>query len=99
MLSTIYEYRPHSPRCFASNRSPVQNLVYKYLTEPIELQMHDKMEKKRGFRSQGLDNAKLKLSKLLSGNYNAQSFFQRLTLYMYIHMYFCISHFHLRSGF
>ena len=39
-----------------------------------ELEMHDKYGKKRGFISQALDNAKLKLSKLLSSNYNALIF-------------------------
>ena len=45
------------PRPFASNRSPIQNLVYNYHTTKLE--MHDKKMEKRGFISQALDNAKL----------------------------------------
>ena len=42
--------------------------------------MHDKIEKKRGFISQALDNATLKLSKLLSSNYYALIFFSNAKL-------------------
>ena len=66
----------------------------------IELEMLDKNGKKRGFISQALDDAKLKLSKLLSSNYTALIFFQMPSLYMYFPELFpfkrntCI-HFHL----
>ena len=63
--------------------------------------MHDKIEKKtkknRGFISQALDNATLKLSKLLSSNYNALIFFQMPSLSMYSLNYFPLNVIHAYS--
>ena len=59
--------------------------------------MHDKIEKKRGFISQALDNATLKLSKLLLSNYNALIFFQMPSLYMYSLNYFPLNVIHAYS--
>ena len=59
--------------------------------------MHDKIEKKRGFISQALDNATLKLSKLLSSKYNALIFFQMPSLYMYSLNYFPLNVIHTYS--
>ena len=60
-------------RTFASKRSPTRSLVYYYHT--AELEIHDKMEKE-GLYISSFNKAKLKLSKLLSSNYNALIFFK-----------------------